>query len=111
MKKSFPLHLPGKADARVLDAIKHDVRKYVKRERRKPLPDGFDVWRFECKVGSSPETAEPRTLQEISNAIDAVAKSDGASSVYVEVNAVPGNRRPGEADAADSTGAPDQMPG
>ena len=99
MKKSFPLHAPGKADARVLDAIKHDVRKYVKRERRKDLPAGFDIWRFECKVGPAQDTAESVALKDSSPAIDHVANMEGARVVYVEVMAVPGQRRPGEGDA------------
>jgi hypothetical protein len=57
MKKTFQLKEPGKDDQRVLDAIKHEVRKYVKRERRKTLTTGVDFWDFDCKVGASP--AEP----------------------------------------------------
>ena len=51
MKKTFPLKDPAKADARVLEAIKQDVRKYVKRERRKALPTGVDFWDFNCQLG------------------------------------------------------------
>jgi hypothetical protein len=31
MKKTFKLHVEGKNNDRVLDAIKHEIRKYVKR--------------------------------------------------------------------------------
>lgn len=93
MKKTFPLHAPGKADARVLDSIKHDIRKYVKRERGKLLPDGFDVWRFDCKVGVDGTKAETKDLKEISRAIDLIAQAGGAS-VYVEVIAVPDHPAP-----------------
>ena len=92
MKKTFPLTDPGKAAARVVDAIKHDVRKYVKRERRKPLPEGFDLWSFNCKVGPDAATAEARPLKEISAAIDAVAQT-GATQVYIEILAVGGLRQ------------------
>ena len=94
MKKSFPLQVPGKDDARVLDAIKFDVRKYVRRERRKTLPEGFDLWRFDCKVGADAATAEVTPLADLSTAIDAVAKTD-ASVVYLEVLAAPDHRIPG----------------
>lgn len=94
MKKPFPLHVPGKDEARVIDAIKFDVRKYVKRERRKTLPEGFDVWRFDCKVGPDAASAPITALADISTAIDAVAKT-GASAVYVEVLASPDHRIPG----------------
>ena len=91
MKKQFSLHAPGKADARVLDSIKHDVRKYVKRERAKPLPEGFAQWEFACKVGTDTATAEPVALKEIGRAIDVVAAT-GVSDVHVEIIAVPAQR-------------------
>jgi hypothetical protein len=91
MKKTFPLHEPGKADARVLDAIKHDVRKYVQRERRKKLPEGFEQWDFTCKVGADAAEAVPCALSDISSGIDAAAKA-GAAAVYVEILASPGLR-------------------
>ena len=80
MKKIFPLTLPGKADARVVDAIKHDLRKYVKRERRKPAAEGADFWDFDCKVGGDAASAESKLLPELSAAIDAVVK-DGRAAV------------------------------
>jgi hypothetical protein len=88
MKKTFPLQIPGKDDARILDMIKNDVRKYVKRERDKPLPAGFDQWTFECRVGANPESAESTPLKEISGAIDRVALA-AATGVYIEIIAVP----------------------
>lgn len=94
MKKTFPLHAPGKADARVIEAIKSDVRKYVNRERRKPLPEGFEVWEFNCRVGLDAATAEPKVLKEIGGAIDSVAQT-GADGVYVEVLAQASRRASG----------------
>jgi hypothetical protein len=88
MKKTFPLHISGKDDARVLDMIKNDVRKYVKRERDKPLPDGFDQWTFDCRVGANQESAQSTPLKEISGAIDRVALA-AATGVYIEITAVP----------------------
>lgn len=92
MKKAFALNAPGKADARVVEAIKNDVRKYVKRERNKTLPEGFDVWEFNCSVGLAPESAEPKSLKDIGTAIDGIAQS-GAKTVFVEVLAVPAHRQ------------------
>lgn len=93
MKKTFPLHAPGKAAPRVVESIKHDVRKYVKRERAKTLPEGFDLWEFNCKVGAAATTAEAKTLNDVAAAIDAVAMA-GGTEVYVEVLAVAGHRAP-----------------
>ena len=90
MKKTFPLSAPDRATARVIDAIKHDVRKYVKRERRKPLPEGTDFWTFACKVGPDAATAEPKLIDEVNAAIDAVA-AGGTTEVHIEVLAVSGH--------------------
>ena len=38
MKKTYPLNTEGKNRDRLLDAIKHDIRKYVARQRRVPVP-------------------------------------------------------------------------
>src|SRR5688500_2981002 len=84
MKKTFPLHAPRKADARVLDAIKHEVRKYVKRERKKPLPEMGAEWKFECRVGPDASNAEAAALKDISAAIDEVAAT-GIDSIFIEI--------------------------
>ncbi len=102
MKKTFPLQAPGKDDARVLDAIKSDVRKYVKRERRKTLPPGFEVWQLDCRVGAEPATAVVTPLPDLSAAIDAAAKG-GGPGLYVEILASPTHRTPA---AAPSSVAP-----
>jgi hypothetical protein len=98
MKKTFPLKLPGKADPRVLEGVKHDVRKYVKRERRKALPDGFDRWNFRCKIGPDRDHAADCELDSINPALDAIANAGGAEA-YVEILAEPGNRGPSKESA------------
>jgi hypothetical protein len=40
MRKNYPLTIEGKNRDRVLEAVKHDIRKYLKRERRRPLAEG-----------------------------------------------------------------------
>jgi len=91
MKKTFPLHTPGKEDLRVLDAIKLEITKYVKRERKKTLPSEFDVWDFSCKVGSESESAAVISLSDVPKAVETVALAGGAE-VYVEIMASAGNR-------------------
>ena len=91
MKKTFPLHLPGKEDKRVLEVIKLELTKYVKRERRKPLPPEMNVWDFQCKVGSAITTAATVAFQDLSKAVDTVALT-GSDEVYVEIMASPGYR-------------------
>ncbi len=53
MKKNFPLQIEGKNPDRVLEAVKHEIRKYFKRERNRALPKEVDFWDFDCKVGLS----------------------------------------------------------
>ena len=93
MKKTFPLHVPGKDDPRVVEAIKGDVRKYVKRERRKALPEGVDFWDFTCRVGQDGAEPESKPLSAVGDAIDAAAKNHCAA-VYLEILATPGHRIP-----------------
>lgn len=91
MKKTFPLEVAGLKAPRVVAAIKHDVRKYVKRERRKTLPEGVDFWDFDCKVGQSADTAETQHVEAVVPAIDAAAAA-GWSEVFIEILAKPGHR-------------------
>ncbi len=84
MKKTFPLQIEGKNPDRVLEALKHEVRKYARREGRKTLPEGFDYWDFDCRVGPSTDEALAAAFTQVVPLIDAVAKS-GAATCYVEV--------------------------
>lgn len=92
MRKTYPLNLEGKHRDRVLDAVKHDIRKYVKRQRRKALPEGVDFWDFDCKFGLSADTAATLHFGNLMEQIDAVAK-EGAAALYVELLAKPGHRK------------------
>ena len=74
MKKTFQLRPEGKHPDRVLDATKHEIRKYLKRERRRDLPEGVHL----------------ATLIEC---IDAAAK-EAALACYVEILAKHGVRVP-----------------
>lgn len=91
MKKKFPLELPDRKPALLLDAVKHEIRKYLKRERRKPLPEGVDFWDFDCKVGASADDAAVKHPGDLEKAIGEVQAAGGAE-VYVEILAKPGQR-------------------
>ena len=96
MKKTFQLDIEGKNRDRVLEAVKHEIRKYIKRERRRDLPEGVDYWDFDCQFGVSQEVAVVAHLAELTGLIDAVAKDAGAQ-FYVEILAKHGHRKPREA--------------
>ncbi len=105
MKKTFKLTIEGKNRDRVLDAVKHDIRKYVKRQRRVPLPEGVDFWDFDCRFGSSEDTAAVVHFASITALVDAAAK-DGADAFYLEMLAKEGRRthRPRPLDGEGSDG-------
>jgi len=84
MKKTYPLSVAGKHPDRVLDAVKHDIRKYFKRERSRPLPKGADFWDFDCKVGTGADSADSVRVGAVIEAVNAIAQS-GAQAVYVEI--------------------------
>ena len=93
MKKNFPLQTDGKHPDRVLEAVKHEIRKYFKRERSRPVPADADFWDFDCKVGPSAESATVVRVGGVIEAVDAIAKA-GALSVYVEIMSKHGVRVP-----------------
>lgn len=95
VKKTFPLEDPRHAPPRVLEGIKHEVRKYLKRERRKRLPEDADFWAFDCQVGPD----APGKVVEVTALIDAIdaASAQGWPSVYIEILARPATRPAGTA--------------
>jgi hypothetical protein len=95
MKKTFPLTSPTHQPARVVEQIKSDVRKYVKRERKKKLPEGVDFWDFDCRIGQGAAEPEKKHVEEITGAIDQAAAS-GAEAVFIEILAKPGVRLGGK---------------
>ena len=91
LKKTYVLNIEGKNRERLLDAGKHDIRKYVKRERAKDLPEGVDFWDFECKTGACEQDAAPVHFAEIMGSVDALV-NDGADQFYIEITSKPGHR-------------------
>ncbi len=91
MKKDFKLTDPKKAPARQVDYVKHEISKYIARERRKPLKDGVDFWDFDCKIGQDQETAEVIHVAEINKGIDKIVLQN-FEQFYIEVLSKPGRR-------------------
>lgn len=84
VKKTFPLQSEGQKPARVVEQVKADVRKYLKRERRKELPEDMDFWDFDCRAGAREDDALPVHEKELVKAIDAAVES-GHESIYLEI--------------------------
>lgn len=92
MKKTFQLIHPKIKYPRMIEAAKHEVRKYLKRSRRKALPEGADYWDFECKFGKLEDDAQKIHLSEIDKKIDEEAAKE-VEVFYVEVIPVPASRK------------------
>ncbi len=91
MKKTFKLSHEKINPARLVESIKHEIRKYIKRERNKKLTDGADYLDFDCRFGSNSETSDVIHLSEIDKSIE-WAVSEGLDSFYLEILSKPGYR-------------------
>jgi len=85
VKKVFKLTDPKKHEDRVIEAVKHEIRKYAKREKKKTLSDKATMyWDFDCKVGATADDAKEVVYEELIKALDEV-KETGVKEVYVEI--------------------------
>lgn len=91
MKKEFKLTDPKLVPARKVDSVKHEINKYLARERRKTPAEGADYWDFDVKFGKNKEAAAELHVAEINKAIDAEVTAD-AESFYIEITAKPGHK-------------------
>ncbi|WP_026329569.1 DUF6172 family protein [Thiomicrorhabdus arctica] len=102
MKKIFKLTHEKIKPARLADAIKSEVKKYIKRERKHALPKDADFWDFACKFGPDAESSTTIHLAEVSKCIDK-AEADQLDSFYLEIIAKPAVRthKPASAKSAE----------
>lgn len=84
MKKTFSLIDPSKKPERIADQIRSEVKKYIKRERKKELPKTADFWDFDCRFGISEDSAEEIHVSKISEYI-AKMVTEKAESFYLEI--------------------------
>ncbi len=91
MKKTFTFIHPKIKRPRMVEAIKHEVKKYVKRERNKQLPPGVDFWDFDCRFGAEEANSDIIHLSAINKSIDQV-EAEQQDSFYLEILVKPGYR-------------------
>lgn len=84
MKKIFKLKVDNKTPERQADSIKYEIKKYIKRERKKELPETADYWDFDCKIGDAESSAEKIHLKEVNSSIDKQLEL-GKESFYLEI--------------------------
>ncbi len=94
MKKIYELTAVNKEAERVIEAIKNDIRKYIKREKRKTLPEGMNVWNIDCKFAQNDADPVRIQFQDITKCIDEAAELD-CKSIYIELlsNAIKKERK------------------
>ena len=88
MKKVFNLTSPNKEPERQVDSVVHEIRKYIKRERKKALPEGIDYWDFDCRIGNDAESATVFKLDELNASIDKFVQAD-KKTFYIELLSKP----------------------
>ncbi len=86
MKKNFKLQLENKQPDRVIDSVKNELRKYLKRERKKKLPEDAVFWDFECRFGKDESSAKNLTANEIITSLD-MARQENWEACYIEIMA------------------------
>jgi hypothetical protein len=92
MRKTFDIKVKNKTPERQVDSIKHEVKKYIARERKKKLPEDADYWDFDCKIGENEKTAKAIHLSTINESISKISE-EGKESFYMEILVKPMKRQ------------------
>lgn len=92
MKKTFNISHPKIKTARLFEGVKHELKKYIRRERNKKLPADADYWDFDCKYGNTEAEAVSVHLSQINKMVDG-AEKEGLTSFYVEIIARAAERK------------------
>jgi len=88
MKKTFKLTHPKTKYARLVEGVRCDIKKYIKRELRKELPKGALSWIFDCKFGPTVEDAKVIQVSDIGKCITTIEEQK-LESFYIEILAKP----------------------
>ncbi len=91
MKKTFTFAHPKIKRPRRVEAIKYEVKKYLKRERNKKLPLTIDFWDFDCRFGDDEASCEVIHVSAINKCIDE-ADAKQLETFYLEILVKPGHR-------------------
>ena len=91
MKKTFSLKHPKIKPARLAEAARCEVRKYLKRSRNRQRPEGVDFWDFDCRFGPTEAEAQAIDVADLPKAMMA-AEAQNVESFYVEILAKAGHK-------------------
>lgn len=73
------------------DAFRNEIKRYIKRESNKKLPEGFDYWDFDCRLGIDDSNAKEIAVPSIGGAIESIVQN-GDESFYMEILSKPCKR-------------------
>ncbi len=91
MKKTFKLTHEKIKPERLVEAIRNEIRKYIKRERSKKLSVDVDFLDFDCRFGADADSSDVIHLSEIDKSIN-WAVAEKLDSFYLEIIGKPGFR-------------------
>jgi hypothetical protein len=77
--KTFTIKEDGKNSDRLVEDVKHQIRKYIKREKRKKLPEKARCWYFDCRFAREGEEFKVIEFKNITENVDISAKSEDCS--------------------------------
>ena len=111
MKRTFPLQAEGKHPDRLLEATKNEIRKYIRREKKRELPEGFDYWGFNCSFGKTEDDAKTIHVADITENIN-TAKSENWEQFFITIlrearKRTPRPKEPKGSDPTENTDAPE----
>jgi len=85
VKKIFKLTDEKKAPERIVEAIKHELRKYVKREQNKKSESETKLfWETQCRFGKSEAESNEMGFDALIKELDTVIAA-GWSECFIEV--------------------------
>ncbi|WP_044415544.1 DUF6172 family protein [Halarcobacter anaerophilus] len=84
MKKTFNLQVENKNQDRNVDSIKNEIRKYIKREQKKSLPEGKDFWFFDCKFAKDEDTPKEISFADIIKFVNEAVEAN-SKTFYLEI--------------------------
>jgi len=95
MNKSYKLIEEKRDKDRVVESIKHEIRKYIKREKNKPLPEDVDFWKLECKISKDSDKLAFVEFQNLIRTIDILVLEE-AEILNIEILSFEGIKKPKE---------------
>ncbi|SHO80448.1 hypothetical protein MNB_SV-15-1166 [hydrothermal vent metagenome] len=85
MRKVFKLQDEKKKPERIIEAMKNEIRKYLKRERKKKLSDTSTMfWDFDCKFGKDKESSKVVEVKDLIKSLDIILEENW-EECYVEI--------------------------